>query len=208
MKCNLNRKIIILAAVVLAGLISATVFISVRNTGDRIIFTVDGDPVTYDEFIMQAGMERANVISYFQNQYKAQFTQEFWNTPYAEEYPKEKLKKVVIDKLIRTKVIKKLALDYGIISDTSYKNFISEMKKENKRRAKAIKDNQPVYGPKQFSIEAYYSYYMSTLEVAIKNAMKAEPDQKQEMYEQLLEEKIRNAKIEIMENELSSIEFN
>lgn len=196
MKSFFNRKMIILAAMLLAGLVGITWSLSSSNGHERVIFTINGEPITCDEFKMQSNMERANVISYFQNKYSAIISEDFWTTDFSGEIPAERLKKTVVEKLVRVYSIKRLALEYKIISDIGYEKFLSDMKKENERRAKAIKDNQPVYGPKQFGLEAYYSYYISNMELAVKNKMKAE-------YKELLDRKIRYAKIVIDKNEYS-----
>lgn len=56
-----------------------------------------------------------------------------------------------------------LAQEYGLIPEFTYKRFLADLEEENRSRAEKLAAGEVVYGLQRFSVEQYYSYFMSNL---------------------------------------------
>ena len=55
-----------------------------------------------------------------------------------------------------------------MLSDISYDGFVQNLMLENERRQQAIKKNQVVFGPAQYTEETYFEYVMGNTALAVK----------------------------------------
>ncbi|WNR43850.1 hypothetical protein [Paenibacillus roseipurpureus] len=117
---------------------------------------------------------KAQTAGYFKKTYHVDDSPSFWTTSFQGEVPIEKAKKLALDRLKEIKVQQLLAQQYGLIDvdDLSYSTFLVNWSKENQRREKAIKNNQVIYGPKQYDEHGYYTYQFSNLVLKVKAAFK------------------------------------
>lgn len=156
-------------------LIIVTVFLiakpefSQTHPEDTYIATVDGEVIHVSEFQRAIHANRAEMIKYFHEKYDAAQSTEFWSTPYGNETPLELIKKKALEDSIHLKIRQILAKEQGVLSDISYDGFVQNLLLENERRQQAIKNNQVVFGPAQFTEETYLEYVMGNTALAVKN---------------------------------------
>ncbi|BBH22311.1 hypothetical protein Back11_36560 [Paenibacillus baekrokdamisoli] len=134
--------------------------------------SVNGQEASADEFSMYLDFKKALVANYFKQTYGANYTEHFWTTEYSDGTPLQKLMEEAKAQMTRTKIEQQLAQRSGVIKDIGYQSFLNEMEMENSRRSKAAANNEIVYGPISFEVQAYYSYYMSGLENATIDALR------------------------------------
>ncbi|NOU64778.1 hypothetical protein GC096_12145 [Paenibacillus sp. LMG 31461] len=120
------------------------------------------------EFQLFLNDVKAQTAGYFKQTYNADDSASFWTTSFQGEVPIEKAKQLALDRLKEVKVQQFLAQEYGLMNDLSYTAFLKNWLTENQRREKAIKNNQVVYGPKQYDERGYYSYVFSNLVLKVK----------------------------------------
>ncbi|MFC5404138.1 peptidyl-prolyl cis-trans isomerase [Cohnella soli] len=133
--------------------------------------SLNGSEVSEDEFGMYLDFNKALVVNDFKQTYDADYSEQFWTTPYSGEIPQRKLIDYAKAQLMKTRVVQLLAQKSGVIKEIGYRSFLEKMEAENARRSKAAANNEIVYGPTSFEVLAYYSYYMSNLENATIDAM-------------------------------------
>ncbi len=124
------------------------------------------------EFQLFLNDAKAQTAGYFKQTYNADDSSSFWTTSFQGEVPIEKAKQLALDRLKEVKVQQLLAQEYGLVSDLSYTTFLENWSTDNQRREKAIKNNQVIYGPKQYDERGYYTYVFSNLVLKVKAAFK------------------------------------
>lgn len=159
----------LLAAVLLSG--SLIVSHSSKYSGEATVFTVNGEPVSKDEFLNVMSGLRANVFSYFVQKYGVADSSKFWTTSVQGEIPIEVLKQKALDKLKTIKTEQIVMKNYGIASDISYSGFLDNLKAENERRKKAVEKKQVIYGPQQFDASGYYDILHGNRMEELKNKL-------------------------------------
>ena len=86
-----------------------------------------------------------------------------------------------INTIIKIKTEQILMLEQNITGDISYKAFLKELHSENKRRAEMLKNNQVIYGAKQYIKAAYYDILhaqrLEELKNIYRNEFKADDDE-------------------------------
>lgn len=72
-----------------------------------------------------------------------------------------------VEHMTEVRVKQRLAIEYGVIEDFSWEWLLQQMEDENKDRMEKIAAGEPVYGLREFSVQQYYSYFMSNLELTL-----------------------------------------
>ncbi|KRF42744.1 peptidyl-prolyl cis-trans isomerase [Paenibacillus sp. Soil787] len=159
----------LLAAVLLSA--SLIVFHSNKYAGDATVFSVNGEPVSKDEFLNVMSGSRANVFSYFVQKHGVKDSAKFWTTSFQGEIPIEVLKQKTLDKLKIIKTEQIVMKNNGIASDISFSGFLDNLKAENERRKKAVENKQAIYGPQQFDATGYYDILHGNRMEELKNKL-------------------------------------
>lgn len=120
------------------------------------------------EFQLFLNDAKAQTASYFKTTYDVNDSSSFWKSSFHGEVPIEKAKQMALDQLKEVKVQQLLAQQYGLVNDLSYTAFLENWSTENQRREQAIKNNQVIYGPKQYDERGYYTYVFSNLVLRVK----------------------------------------
>ncbi|MDQ0897816.1 peptidylprolyl isomerase [Paenibacillus sp. V4I7] len=154
-------------------LLSASLIVShsSKYSGGATVFTVNGEPVSKDEFMNVMSGLRANVFSYFVQKYGVTDSAKFWATSFQGEIPIEVLKQKTLDKMKRIKTEQIVMKSNGIASDISYSGFLDKLKAENERRKKAVENKQAIYGPQQFDATGYYEVLHGNRMEELKNKL-------------------------------------
>ena len=158
---KLKPIVIILTTIVLLIVISLTLNHLVKSKDNSTVLTINGEPVSEDEFSLIMSGLRANVFSYFSQKYGAKDNINFWTTSFNGEVPADILKQNTIDELKRIKIEQILMKVYAITDDISYFGFLKDFKNENERRKIAVTKNLPIFGPIQYEEKIYYNYLQS-----------------------------------------------
>lgn len=138
-------------------------------------------------------------VDMFMNFCKSEFLAE--HTEYSAENlsneAKKELRQMAFDEIVRFKEEQLLAVKFGIVAKESitYQAMINEMKIENSVRAEKIKNGEIVYGLKEFSLESYYKYIRSNLQLELQKKMydegaieKSSVDKLKEYYQNNIEQ--------------------
>ena len=190
-----NKATVSLALVLVTAVITFTVIYTVgknKINDFSIVASVSGAPIIYREYMQSVITVRADVISYFVVRGADQGSDTFWYTPIDGVIPIESLKKAALEKAVRNKIIQIFGKEKDLIKDISYKTFLNDLKKENKRRESALKSNQPVYGPQQYSERIYYDLTIAGLEAAIKEKLAQESAFSEKEMRRIYEEQWKN----------------
>lgn len=138
---------------------------------EKIVGSVNGEPITLEEYIFFAQKNKYKVISKFRNDYNLDYHANFWQDNSNGKTPGEVLKEMTIETIVTSKIQYLLAKQYGIIKDISFQSIKQHLELENKQRSNASKQNSVIYGPKQYSLESYYEYFTSNMIIKVKDFM-------------------------------------
>lgn len=159
-----KRVLPVMAVLVIVFIISVLISFIITTKkikDDEIVLSVNGEPVTKNEYLFFLSGLRANVFSYFSNKYGVEESPTFWSSDFEGEVPEEVLKQKTIELLKRIKIEQVLMREHGIADDISFSGFLMELENENKRRELALAKRQPVYGPVRFEEKVYFDYLHS-----------------------------------------------
>ena len=173
-----NKKFLIISVLFLLLAVTVGVILFClcerKDTGinpDTVVATVDGEPIVFAELCFAAGDIRSDVISYFYNTYSAEQTENFWQSEFNGENPNSRLYSLTFEEAVRIKTEQLMMREYGIADDLSYKSFYDSFMAENKRRAKAIENDEIIYGPKQYTEISYFEYIHNNRLLKLKAAI-------------------------------------
>ncbi len=154
------------------AVISAVLLISFNShrTGDAI-GKVNGEPISSRFFRVELARQTAETYSYFHSKYGVEDSENFWTTPYGGEVPVEVARKKALAAIVRTIVQQKLAKEKGLADDISYAGFLNALKKENRERKEALRQNKVIYGPVEYTEDNYFNYVMSNLIIKLKSKL-------------------------------------
>ena len=151
----------------IAAIITLIVFIGFRTgllyNDFSLVAKVNGEPVCVREFRLKLDTKSIEVFEYYKKKYGIENSREFWFSVYDGEVPAEVAKKQAFDEIVRIKVQQILAKEKGIIKSADYKEFLNELKKENKTRKDASKGNKVIYGPDTYGEIGYFNYFYDNI---------------------------------------------
>lgn len=132
---------------------------------DSAVAFVDGEPVTADELRMFMNNLKTEVSTSYQEKYGvSQIDDHFWKKDFSGSSPIQTLRNKALDEAVTVKVKQMIGKKLGLVQDISYKAILNNLNAENKRRAEAVSKNEIIFGPEKFSIDTYFTYYMSNME--------------------------------------------
>ena len=138
---------------------------------DTVVATVDGEPIVFAELCLVSGDIKSNVVTYFYNTYSAEQSEDFWNRDFNGEIPNLRLYSQVLQEAVRIKTEQLMMREYGLAKDLSYQTFYDAFIAENKRRAKALENDEIIYGPKQYTEISYFEYLHNNRLLKLKAAI-------------------------------------
>jgi len=163
------------AVLILAMTAAAVLFFrpaySSNTMAPDTVLTVNGTPVSLDEFNLFLQNNKAMAASYFQSKYHADYSEGFWNTSYQGEKPIDYVKQRTVDELKKLKVEQLLMKEHGEIRDLDFGQFRKSLEEENRARRAKIERQEQVYGLMQFSPLQYYSYLQSAHYTSLINTL-------------------------------------
>lgn len=143
---------------------------------DPVVMTVNGEPVSADEYTLIMHGRVAEVFSYFFEKSGMEDRLGYWKDDGQPENPIRKLQGMVTEELRRLKTVQHLAKKKGLVQDISYAAFKDRLAKENARRREALASNQVIYGPQQHREPRYYYFQQKDLEQALLESLSKGPE--------------------------------
>lgn len=136
-----------------------------------IVAYVDGEPIYAGELQKSMEKERHAVAMYYYHEHGLEETPGFWTSRYEGETPDERLRMKALQNVVRMKQQQMMARSKGLIEDISYPAFLKNLTKENERRKEAVKKNEVIYGPLQYTEEAYFEYMTANLLIQLQSRL-------------------------------------
>jgi len=174
----MKKKMLLLVAF-LAVIIAAVVFVSTGGTetsvntepsdDDFVVFTVDGEPVTFREFYHSVNHVRGGVIASYIVAGLDFGCPDFWHTYVDGITPFQTLKQQAVQRAARIKVIQIQAMEYELIDDISYSAFMSGFIQENERREGVVDSGGVIFGPQQYGESLFFDIQTTNLEDALRS---------------------------------------
>ncbi|WNR46000.1 peptidylprolyl isomerase [Paenibacillus roseipurpureus] len=131
-------RLSIIVCLSILALIASGIFLwKPVNASPDTVMSVNGTVITTQEFELITGMSWERAGAKMTNEQKNQ--------------------------LVRTRVIQLEAKKRGIPVSIDYAAFTQELQKENLRRATALNNHEPIYGPKQYSERMYFDYRIANI---------------------------------------------
>lgn len=160
---NFLWKIGVPIIVILVIIIIFSMDLSKGNTDNKsnFVLTVNGTYVPKEEFSLFLQDEKASTASYFYQKYGVQYSEDFWKRKYGNEVPIEVARSKAISKLVKVKVEQELAVNYGILKNTSFDDIQGGMKKE-----------KSIYGAESLNLFQEYGIYHSKILLETKQKFK------------------------------------
>lgn len=166
----MNRKRLISTIIVIG--ICAMIIIGVGRqfTNNNWVLTVDGYKITEQEYLLAVDNNLSRVHSLYKEKLDNSIpTDQFWNTNVEGTTPKETIIWDSMESVIQAKIIQLMALEENLITSVDFTDIQKNFEKENIWRQKAFDKSEPIYGPKQYTIEQYYNSYLSDLKIKLKD---------------------------------------
>jgi len=168
---NRRRAVLLTAAVAAVLAVAAVTAIVVRSGGSHTsppgptvtVANVDGIAIPTREFALYLEQDRAAVFAYFQQNFGTQDSKGFWTTRFGGQTPTARLRSAALSDAAHTTVEFALAFKYKLVRSPAYAAFLSAWSAENQRRRSAIANQQPIYGPQQYTEANYLTYVLGNL---------------------------------------------
>lgn len=179
--------------------------------------TVNGEIVTSEEIEYFKMRSRSDIINEYAEKYGVKEFSDFWDKEFDGKTPSKALEERALDEAVKAKIKLVLMRENGIYDNISFNALLIKAQKFNEEN----KDAQGKVGIKTVDVSGFYTYYVSTGEMELKNilaegelkptedelaAAKEENPQLtengliskivDEKYEKMISEAIENAKIE------------
>ncbi|WP_433890298.1 hypothetical protein [Streptomyces sp. CA-111067] len=127
------------------------------------VVTVDGAPVDLGEFRLTLAADEPAARRHFATSKSA--AADFWTAPVGGVRPIDWLKKQALTDAVRNKAAERLGQQRHIADVLDYPALLNQLDAENQRRAQAVSDDQPVYGPQRFDLPEFYDLWLSNLKM-------------------------------------------
>lgn len=169
-----------MAIVLLAVVLLAVVFVGGLTTfgkddippKDIVVAEVNGHSISAAELTHFARSHRASVIEDYTRKYDTVFENGFWHRDFEGTTPIETLRAKALADAVRMKIELHLAYEYGLIHhDVSYGALLEEMERENNRRAKALSNDEWIFGVVHFEESVFTDFYRNKIVTVLKEAL-------------------------------------
>lgn len=128
-----------------------------KKKKNKVVATVNGDPVITSEFRYWMLLNKADVHNHFYRTYEAKYNASFWTTQFDGKTPLKTLKRRSLKNAVRCKIQQQLASELGIQVTMNYRELMEERLKINEIRKKRVEKDEVIYGPVIFTPRTYFS---------------------------------------------------
>lgn len=154
------RTILILISVVLFLLCSCA-----EDEAVTTVAVVNGEKVTQEEFDYFKARKRADVINYYISEFNAKVDEDFWQTEFNGITPEKDLEDRAFSECVKAKIQLVLCRENGIYDDISFVGLRQRAENFNSQ------DKSGAIGLKTIEIETFYTYYIETGVIELKNIL-------------------------------------
>lgn len=154
------RTILILISVVLFLLCSCA-----EDEAVTTVAVVNGEKVTQEEFDYFKARKRADVINYYISEFNAKVDEDFWQTEFNGITPEKDLEDRAFSECVKAKIQLVLCRENGIYDDISFVGLRQRAENFNSQ------DKSGAIGLKTIEIETFYTYYIETGVMELKNIL-------------------------------------
>lgn len=208
MKAEKRRQVfyiipgILIAAVVLVGLY----FGIFRKSGTDTVLTIEGQPVTREEYQMVLSSFRSRVQSAYSTEEANR--DDFWEDSGEGDSPLNEIMDLALQELKENKVIVSMAKANGIDADLDYDTIKSDYEADADVRSDRDSQEQTVYGPDSLSMASYYSYRYTSLRTELEEALKAEypvtDDELRSLYDENIDQYTYQTQVSVIVCEMTA----
>ncbi|WP_138755955.1 peptidylprolyl isomerase [Paenibacillus sinopodophylli] len=164
--------IAVIVAILAVTVFAAVAFLPSRSTdSEAVIIEVGGLPVTHDEFQLYMAKEKGSVTNYFNVTYGAEDSKNYWTETFGEERPIDKLRKQAMDEAVKGKTLQLLAMEKGLIEDSSFQSFVRNWGKNNADRANSLDKGEAIFGLGEYDLSQYYFYSLSNIKLDLQEKL-------------------------------------
>lgn len=136
-----------------------------KDKADSTVAVVNGETVTKEEFDYFKARQRANVINYYISAFDAAVDEDFWQTDFNGTTPEKDLENRAINECIKAKIQLVLCRENGIYDDISFVGLRQRAENFNSQ------DKSGAIGLKTIDMSAFYTYYIDTGVMELKNIL-------------------------------------
>lgn len=130
----------------------------------EIDMTIDGEPVSDNEYARAMSTEIANVINYYENiEQGVASNPSFWTDELGDKRPVDLLVEYTRKEVQRTRAIYQLAVENGDLDTVSFDAIDERLEAENEMRQEAIDSGEPIIGASRFTKDEFTFYEMQAL---------------------------------------------
>jgi SOS response regulatory protein OraA/RecX len=141
---------------------------------DPIVLTINGEPVSADEYLMVMHRKTPLVTSHFKQTRDLDDRAGYWSPASGPDGPLAKLRELTLAELVRIKVYQSEAKARGLMKAIDFASFRDAFEKENARRLAAKARNEVIYGPPQYRRDIYYFILFGDVSYKLEHAIAKE----------------------------------
>lgn len=145
-----------------------------QPANNTTVLTVNGEPVSADEYTLVMRRQTALVTSHFKQTRDLDDYPGYWSPASGPDGPLAKLREVTLAELVRIKVCQSEARARGLMKNIEFASFRDAFEKENARRLAAKARNEIIYGPPRYRRDIYYFILLGDVSYKLEHAMAKE----------------------------------
>ena len=142
--------------------------------GDTTVLTINGEPVSADEYTLVMNRQVGPVYSLFKQTRNLDDHVGYWSPASGPDGPLAKLRELTLAELVRIKICQSQAKALGLAKNVDFASFRTAYEQENIRRLEAKARGEVVYGPPQYRLASYYYIRLGDLAYKLELAMAKE----------------------------------
>lgn len=141
------------------------------------VITVQGVPISEQEFTAAQLRNKASVISEFQREHGVEYDADFWDVTIDGYTAEERLNEAALSDVIQTVSTEQLLREAGLLPYQNYKQLQAQCEETNRTRAAAAAQGQTIYGPVAYGVDEYREYVISNTLIQLERQHYAVMDQ-------------------------------
>lgn len=134
---------------------------------DSAYASVNGEIVTAAEINYFKSKYRADIINEYAEKYAVTDFSDFWDRDFDGKTPSQELEKRALDEAVSAKIKLVMMRENGVYEDVSFNALLEKANKFNAENGNA----SGVIGIKTVDIDSFYTYYILTGEMELKNIL-------------------------------------
>ena len=138
------------------------------------VITVQGVPISEQEFTAAQLRNKASVISEFQREHGVEYDADFWDVTIDGYTAEERLNEAALSDVIQTVSTEQLLREAGLLPYQNYKQLQAQCEETNRTRAAAAAQGQTIYGPVAYGVDEYREYVISNTLIQLERQHYAE----------------------------------